>query len=246
MHRLQAHHIHKPYCFVAALALVLSAWAGFAPTVQGQSSKAGTDTNAPAQTAAKVNVNSADAKALATLPGVGPTIAQRIIDGRPYHSLADLEKVNGLSHAKVQALKGKVSFTQAKAKRQKPSEASTTVQDSSTATSAPKPTSPASAASASARQNVSSSDASSSVSPSSSTAGQSGSSKLAPGEKININTASAEELDRLPGIGKAKAKAIIDYRTQNGDFKSLEDIQKVKGIKTGEFGKLKDYIKLSD
>lgn len=67
-------------------------------------------------------------------------------------------------------------------------------------------------------------------------------SKLAPGTKININTASVEELDKLPGIGHVKAQAIVDYRTTNGPFKSPEDIENVKGIKEGTFSKIKDYI----
>jgi competence protein ComEA len=68
---------------------------------------------------------------------------------------------------------------------------------------------------------------------------------LAPGAataKININTASAEELDKLPGIGPAIAKAIIDYRTQNGPFKQIEDINAVKGIGDALFEKIKDQI----
>jgi len=70
--------------------------------------------------------------------------------------------------------------------------------------------------------------------------------RLAPGQKININKATAAELDRLPGIGPAKAKAIIDYRNQNGDFKTIEDIQKVKGIKAGTFSRIVDLIKVND
>jgi competence protein ComEA len=62
---------------------------------------------------------------------------------------------------------------------------------------------------------------------------------------ININTATKEELDGLPGIGPVKAQAIIDYRNANGPFKSPEDIMKVKGIKEGEFGKIKDQISVS-
>ncbi len=68
---------------------------------------------------------------------------------------------------------------------------------------------------------------------------------LVPGaatEKININTASVEELDQLPGIGPAMAKAIIDYRTKNGPFKRIEDVNAVKGIGDALFEKLKDQI----
>jgi len=62
---------------------------------------------------------------------------------------------------------------------------------------------------------------------------------------VNINTATKEELDALPGIGPVKAQAIVDYRNANGPFKSPEDIMKVKGIKEGEFGKIKDQISVS-
>ncbi len=47
---------------------------------------------------------------------------------------------------------------------------------------------------------------------------------------VNINTATAEQLSQLDGIGKAKAEAIILYRKQHGQFKSLDDITQVKGI----------------
>ena len=57
---------------------------------------------------------------------------------------------------------------------------------------------------------------------------------------VNINTATVEELKTLPGIGSAKAQAIADYRKENGSFKSVEDLKKVKGIGEGIFGKLKD------
>jgi competence protein ComEA len=63
-------------------------------------------------------------------------------------------------------------------------------------------------------------------------------SKVLAGQKININTASKEELDVLPGIGTVKAQAIIDGRP----FNTIEDIMKVKGIKGGEFARIKDLI----
>lgn len=62
------------------------------------------------------------------------------------------------------------------------------------------------------------------------------------GKKININTASIEELDTLPNIGKETAKDIIAYREANGKFKVIEDIMKVPGIKENRFAKIKDLI----
>ena len=62
---------------------------------------------------------------------------------------------------------------------------------------------------------------------------------------VNINTATKEELEALPGIGPVKAQAIIDYRNANGPFKSPADIMKVRGIKEGEFGKIRDDIAVS-
>ncbi len=59
---------------------------------------------------------------------------------------------------------------------------------------------------------------------------------------ININTADSEELIRLPGIGELRARCIIAYRSKNGDFKSIEEIMLVSGIKNGIFSKIKDKI----
>jgi len=60
--------------------------------------------------------------------------------------------------------------------------------------------------------------------------------------KININTASAEMLCSLPGIGSSKAESIISYREAYGSFDTPEDIMKVEGIKDGLFRKIKDKI----
>jgi comEA protein len=63
-----------------------------------------------------------------------------------------------------------------------------------------------------------------------------------PKAKININTASQAELESLPRIGPKVAQRIIDYRTQNGNFKRVEDIMKVKGIGEKIFAQIKDLI----
>ena len=60
--------------------------------------------------------------------------------------------------------------------------------------------------------------------------------------RLNINTAGKTELMKLKGIGEKRAQDIIDYRNNNGGFKSIEEIMKVKGIKQGIFSKIKDQI----
>ncbi len=60
--------------------------------------------------------------------------------------------------------------------------------------------------------------------------------------KINLNTAGAEELMNLELIGELKAQAIIDYRNENGAFRSIEEIMEVEGISTVIFEKNKDKL----
>ena len=59
---------------------------------------------------------------------------------------------------------------------------------------------------------------------------------------ININTATETELETLSGIGPSKAKAIVEYRKQNGNFKTTADIKNVKGIGDGIFNKISAEI----
>jgi len=56
---------------------------------------------------------------------------------------------------------------------------------------------------------------------------------------LNLNTATKEDLVALSGIGPAKAQAILDYRTQHGGFKSVDELKDVKGIGARRFEKLK-------
>jgi competence protein ComEA len=65
-------------------------------------------------------------------------------------------------------------------------------------------------------------------------------------QKIDINRALPWLLDALPGIGEVTAQAIVDYRNENGLFRTIEDLLKVKGIGEGTLDKIKDYITISD
>lgn len=62
--------------------------------------------------------------------------------------------------------------------------------------------------------------------------------------KVNLNTATKEELMTLPGIGESRADDIIAYRQTSGGFSSIEDIQNISGIKEKAFAKIRDYIEV--
>jgi competence protein ComEA len=158
--------------------------------------------------AALVDLNSADEKTLEALPGIGKTTAKAIIAGRPYKDIDDLKRVKGMSDKKINAIREKVTF------------GVTTVAPAaipSAAESAEKTSSAGKAVTEKTEKTKT---------------------KLAPGQRININTASKEELEALPGIGPVKAQAIIDNRP----YTTPEDIMKVKGIKQKSFEKIEDLI----
>ena len=158
--------------------------------------------------AAAVDINSADEKTVAGLPGVGKKTAKDIISGRPYKNLDDLKRVKGMNDARLKQIAGKVTFGAAAPAAAAPAPAAAPVK-------AEKPQKAPKAEKA---------------------AKDSG--KLAPGEKVNLNTASKDQLDKLPGIGAVKAQAIIDNRP----YTKPEDIMKVKGIKEKQYEKIKDMI----
>jgi competence protein ComEA len=60
--------------------------------------------------------------------------------------------------------------------------------------------------------------------------------------KVNINTATAEELSTLEGIGEMKAESIIEFRDNHGHFTKIEDLKNVKGIGDKIFEKIKDQV----
>jgi competence protein ComEA len=63
--------------------------------------------------------------------------------------------------------------------------------------------------------------------------------------KVDINTASEAELQKIKGIGASKAKAIVEYRKKNGNFTSVDDLTKVKGFATKSVAALKSEVEVT-
>ncbi|OAS13843.1 hypothetical protein A8708_25285 [Paenibacillus oryzisoli] len=59
---------------------------------------------------------------------------------------------------------------------------------------------------------------------------------------LDLNTATLEQLDKLPGIGESKARAILEYRMKKGRFKRVEELMDVKGIGEKMFAKIKGQV----
>lgn len=68
--------------------------------------------------------------------------------------------------------------------------------------------------------------------------------KLQPGQTLDINTASETELTQLPGVGPSLAARILEYRTANGPFQSIDDLQNVSGIGPSKLDKMAPYVRL--
>lgn len=70
--------------------------------------------------------------------------------------------------------------------------------------------------------------------------------ELLPGERLDLNLASAEELQKLPGIGPVLSEAIVQYRAEHGPFSRIEDIMNVPGIGQARFAAIADSITIGE
>lgn len=70
--------------------------------------------------------------------------------------------------------------------------------------------------------------------------------KPAPAGKVNINSASVEQLSTVPGIGAKLAARIVEHRQKSGPFKSVQELMNVKGVGEKSFEKLQPYLTLGD
>lgn len=175
-----------------------------------------------------IDLNSASEKELESIKGIGPALAKKIVAGRPYKSVNDLSKA-GIPAKTIDAIKPLVKAG-----------------SSAPATAAASPVKPAAKAKTSARETAVKADPSTpapkkATAPAVKTqakAAATTAAKLVPGQKVNINKATREQLEALPEIGSVKAQAIIEGRP----YKRIDDVMKIKGIKEGTFSKIKDFI----
>jgi len=185
---------------------------------------------------ALVDLNTASDKDLQSIKGIGPVMAKKIIAGRPYTSVDDLRKA-GIPEKTIVSIKPYVRVGAAPVSA-KP-EAGKKVGTPARTTSPQQPVIPPPPAKRTIKEvPVKAMPAPAERAKSPAKVSTQPPARLAPGQVVNLNTATKEQLEALPDIGPVKAQAIIDGRP----YKNTQDIMKIKGIKEGTFNKIKDYI----
>ncbi len=217
----------------------------------------------------KINVNAAPPEQLDRLPGIGPTLAHAVIAARekdgPFAGSDDLGTVPGMSagriarllphltfgashglpirtHAELAARSGDDGASSGRVANGRAARAEVTeiVEPGRSRDAAASPQSePGSAASPASRGRVARSRPASAR-----RAGGQGRDPAAPAALVDPNTASAADLQKLPGIGSALAARIVALREKSGPFRTAEDLLKVNGIGPAKLAKLKPFLSL--
>jgi competence protein ComEA len=213
---------------------------------------ASTFPNSPSIVAGRFDLNQASAETLTALPGIGPKLAERIVAYRevhgPFRRVEDLRSVPGIGPKTFEKIRDLVYVQSSDhqtqfASQERPDAASARAGSSRVGranaargseefkpalylptTSRSPEASPSQSAGASARQNGSASR------------------KQLPSQPLDINSASREDLLRLPGIGPVLAERILTEREQHGPFSSVEDLRRVRGIGPRTLEKLRPYV----
>ncbi len=169
---------------------------------------------------ARLDINRASVEELSALPGIGPALAQRIVAHRqqhgPFRNVEDLLRVAGIGPKTYEKVRPHVTIREPQLAGTVPVRFAVTDYEPR---KGEKPSIPATMPARSASA-----------------------SKQLPEAPLDINLASREELMRLPGIGPVLAERIVADRQANGPFRRIEDLTRIRGIKSRTLEKLRPYI----
>lgn len=195
-----------------------------------------------------ININTASAEELDTLPGIGPTKAQAIIDYRtqngPFQTLSQIMDVPGIGQGTFSNIQDLITVGDGLDENDESEEGSNRPVD---------PTDPPNPVVFEQIIDLTDDEGSSvgepvvtTESPADEPATETETTPTqeteSTGGLINVNTATLDELDTLPGIGPAKAQAIVDYREQNGPFQTVDDLLNVSGIGAGTMSNIRSLV----